>query len=487
MRTRTAEDLRRQAVETFAHELVATHLIVGMQPQGGRESEAALGTMVAALRAAAAAGATMPLRLDLSPDCISHGSEPIDSASLQARRLLQCAQIQGIEAICFEEGLTPVEAGRLMALLLDKQHDQRWQPDVLANAMRNHGIRSVRFVLRTGTSAQHQRLGTDVRDAVRHYQELADALHENHTLAHRDLDLNMASASTVIERAIQQLEVEPSGLLAVATKDSVDRFTTGHSVRVALLALRVARAAGASRSQLLQVGTAALLHDIGKSKVPHEILFKQGSLNNEEWGYLAEHPRLGAQILLEQPVVDPTAVGAAFSHHVCGNGTRGYPRSPLPIPPGSTSRLVRVCDVFEALTSVRPYKRALTPCEAYTVMFRAEADFDSRWLHFFVRTLGAYPQGSHLRLDDGSEALVLEQGSRADRPIVRLLNGPGGTALSAGQPTRVPVGEMHEGQVRQVAAVITPERTIETGAGPSEWLTQTAHSPCLRRTPTGSA
>ena len=487
MRTRTADEVRRQAIEAFAHELVASHLVVGMQPAGGRESEAALVSLVAALHTAVASGTAMPLRLDLSPECISHQGEAIASASLQARRLLQCAQIQGIEAICFGEGLTPVEAGRLMALLLDKDHDQRWQPDALANAMRHRGIRSVQFVLQTGAGAKKPNLTTDVREAMRQYQDLADALHENNTLARRDLDLDMASASTVIERAIQQLEVEPSGLLAVATKDSVDRFTTGHSVRVALLALRVARAAGATRNQLLQVGTAALLHDIGKSKVPHEVLFKQGSLNNEEWAYLAEHPRLGAQILLEQPVVDPTAVGAAFSHHVCGNGTRGYPRSPFPIPPGSTSRLVRVCDVFEALTSVRPYKRALTPCEAYTVMFRAEGDFDPRWLHFFVRTLGAFPQGSHVRLDDGSEALVMEQGTRADRPIVRLLSGAGGTALLPGQPDRVPIGELHEGQVRQVAAVLTPDRTIDTGAGPSEWLTQTAHSPCLRRTHSGSA
>ena len=159
----------------------------------------------------------------------------------------------------------------------------------------------------------------------------------------------------------------------------------------------------------------------------------------------------------------------------------GYPQPALPLVPSGASRLIRVCDVFEALTSVRPYKKALTPIEAYAVMFRNQKDFDGPWLRRFVRTLGLFPTGSRVRLDDGAEALVTGQGQRANEPIVQLLTGPGGSDLAAGQDVRVVIGREVEGQVRTIAAVSTHDRCIdvpEFEPGP-DVLTSSAHDACL--------
>ncbi|MCK5942103.1 MAG: HD domain-containing protein, partial [Planctomycetes bacterium] len=254
------------------------------------------------------------------------------------------------------------------------------------------------------------------------------------------------------------------------------------SVRVALLALQVARGLGASRDQLVRVGSAALMHDIGKSKVPQEVLFKQGRLTKEEWHWMAQHPRLGAQLLIEQHEhVDPRTVGAAFCHHMSPNG-RGYPDAMMPMQPSATSCLIRVCDVFEALTAVRPYKRAMAPIEAFAVMLRNADDFDARWLNSFVKTLGLFPNGTRVELADGSDGVVVAQGEQLTTPTVRLLTAAGGEELPADHPETVVIGEPFEGRVPRIASVKTQDRELAVPEfDPRDPATHgpTAHDACL--------
>jgi HD-GYP domain-containing protein (c-di-GMP phosphodiesterase class II) len=223
-------------------------------------------------------------------------------------------------------------------------------------------------------------------------------------------------------------------------------------VRVALIALEVARAAGASEHQLLLVGNAGLLHDIGKSRLPQEVLFKQGALDEDEWRAMAEHPRLGAQLLVEQDDVHPSAIGAAFCHHMAPAGG-GYPDALVRFDPSGISRLIRICDVFEALTAVRPYKRDLTPLEAMARMNRQAEQFDRRWLRFFFRTVGIYPIGTRLRLDGGESALVVRHGSSCERPVVRLLTDAAGRPLAEDRP-ELEIGVPVDGRTPRVAAVL---------------------------------
>lgn len=197
---------------------------------------------------------------------------------------------------------------------------------------------------------------------------------------------------------------------------------------------------------------------------------------------MAQHPRLGAQVLLEQHTeVDPRAIGAAFCHHMGPTG-RGYPDPAIPIAPSGISRLVRVCDVFEALTSVRPYKRALTPVEAYAVMFRNATDFDPSWLRLFVKTLGLFPAGSRVHLEDGSEALVTVQTECPERPEVRVITGPGGADLPDGHPGTLRIGVPFEGRTPRIVGVGTHDRCIavpEFDQNEPQVLTQTVHTGCL--------
>ncbi|MEO6597646.1 MAG: HD domain-containing phosphohydrolase [Planctomycetota bacterium] len=460
MKTPTIAELQLAAVTTFAHELVAASLNRLLHARDHRFVTDALEEMVDALRHAAALGIDMPLQLQLGEDRIHFEGKELTGPSLQARTLLRRCSERHIAILGFGGGLDPEEANRCLDLLLLPQNQDAFARNNRDAVLSAFGIRNLRWSLQSPGDPGDRHSHVDPsQKALHQYQDLADCLQQNHLRAHRDMELAVDEAADVVERTVAQFD-EPSLLLSLATQDDVDRFTVGHSVRVALLALQVARALGGEREQLVHVGTAALMHDIGKSKVPQHILFKQGALTTEEWHWMAQHPRLGAQILLEQHAeVDPSTIGAAFCHHMGPTG-RGYPQPTVPVSPSGISHLVRVCDVFEALTSVRPYKRALMPIEAYAVMFRNEQDFDPAWLRRFARTLGLFPTGSRVHLDCGAEALVVAQTKCPEHPVVRLLSGRDGTALVADQPSEVQIGQALEGRVPRILGVTTHDRCV---------------------------
>lgn len=482
MSTASTAELRATAVVDFAHALVTATLNRQLHDRDGRFVHDSLQDVVQALRRCEQLGVEMPLSLQCSDDRLFHDGVPLAGPSLQARSLLRRCAERELAVLSFAPGLTADEANRLLDLLLLAQNRTAFQRQSRDTALSALGIRHVRVMLRSpGEPDDRYRPLASADRALHAYQDLAECLQQNHALASRDQELAVEATAGLVERAVAEVD-EPSMLLALATQDDVDRFTVGHSVRVALLALQVARGLGASREQLVQVGSAALLHDIGKSKVPQEVLFKQGRLSDEEWQWMAQHPRLGAQLLLEQhETVDPRAIGAAFCHHMRPDGG-GYPQPAVPLLPCGSSRLVRVCDVFEALTSVRPYKRALTPIEAYAVMFRNECDFDPVWLRRFAHTLGLFPNGSRVTLRDGSLAMVTEQGERPERPFVQLLTGAAGAPLVADQPTRLQVGSCVAGRPVAIASVAMHERLVavpDLDPADPEILTQTAAHACL--------
>ncbi len=476
------EELQANAVAMFVHDLVVVALNRMLHPADSRFVTDALHDVVRALRHASGVGIEMPLQLQFGDDRIHYDGRPLDGPSLQARSLLRCCAEREIAAISFAPELGADELNRCFDLLLLSHNKDALTRDQRDVVLRAFGIRNVRITLCSAADPSDRCAGVDdTQRALHQYQDLAECVQQNHLLAHRDQELAVDAAAAAVERTMNQFE-EPSLLLSLATQDDVDRFTVGHSVRVALLALQVARALGATREQLVHVGAAALMHDIGKSKVPQEVLFKQGRLTADEWHWMAQHPRLGAQLLMEQhQTVDAHSIGAAFCHHMGPTGI-GYPQPVLPIVPSGISRLVRVCDVFEALTSVRPYKRALTPVEAYAVMFRNETDFDPAWLRRFVRTLGLFPTGTRVRLDCGTEGVVLAQTACPERPEVRLLHGPDGADLPAGHPDHIAVGVPFEGRVPRIASVGTHDRCIQVpDFDPAEpqILTQSVHHACL--------
>ncbi|MGK0480895.1 MAG: putative nucleotidyltransferase with HDIG domain [Planctomycetota bacterium] len=252
--------------------------------------------------------------------------------------------------------------------------------------------------------------------------------------------MGQASAGTAVQldvaRSVSEsiIAVGQSGfdnLMQLAERPEFDVFTVQHSLRVSLLATYVASQLGASREALIEIGAAAMFHDVGKGRIPEEVLYKPGRLDDDERRVIATHPQLGTEILLESPAVSACALGAAWGHHLRYDG-KGYPEHRPWFAVTKATSLIQVCDVFEALTARRPYKAPYSPARAFKILYSDAGAYDPAVLSAFTRSMGLFPPGRFVLLSDGSLGRVARAGKALDRPVVRSF--PRGEVLDLEEP-----------------------------------------------------
>jgi len=255
-------------------------------------------------------------------------------------------------------------------------------------------------------------------------QAMYDSVERAHACAAQGRAPDVDGTRSVAQRLAGAAGTMDQDLLQAVRYPDFDTYTVGHSVRLAVLAVMVARSLGGDQSALTELGAAGLLHDVGKSRIPEEILFKPGRLDDDERVVMNTHAVLGAEILMESRGSSPMVVAAAWGHHL-HHGGGGYPELPFTPRRNWVTGLLQVCDVFEALTAVRPYKTSLSPRRAYEIMAANASIFEPGPLQAFARAVGLYPPGCRVRLNDGAVGTVLAAGARMDRPRVHLVPGAG--------------------------------------------------------------
>lgn len=226
------------------------------------------------------------------------------------------------------------------------------------------------------------------------------------------LDEILANSSVLVElTAIRGLLDEQEYLFA-------------HSVRVAALTLLLGLHSGLDRRELTVLGMGALLHDVGKVRVPLSILTKEGPLTQEERAQIQLHPVHGFEILRRHRELDRRAVHVAYQHHERWDGS-GYPRGLQGTEIHRFARLTAVADVFDALTSPRPYRPAWPVHQALTfIADEGGRSLDPAVVRTFLARVAPYPVGTLVRLNTGEEALVVRLNPIAPaRPVVRVWNG----------------------------------------------------------------
>lgn len=185
-----------------------------------------------------------------------------------------------------------------------------------------------------------------------------------------------------------------------------DDYTFAHSLNVAIIALFIGRFIGLGEEELLRLGLGALLHDLGKLKIPQEILRKPTTLNPSEWQVVKQHPLMAKQLLDEQKGVEDLVKFVPLEHHERLDKS-GYPLRLDPWEIHLFARIVAVADVYEALTSERPYRKALPLSEVVEyLMGNAGYKLDDVVVRTFVSRLSPYQVGDVVRLSDGREAVV---------------------------------------------------------------------------------
>ncbi len=168
----------------------------------------------------------------------------------------------------------------------------------------------------------------------------------------------MAEVEAIVHGLAVTIHREQHLVLPLLDLKTFDQYTTTHSCNVSMLSIGLAEALGLSASQVRAIGSAALLHDIGKTRIPHEVLVKPGRLTDAEFAYMKAHPVEGAKILTQRGTGNVLAATVAYEHHIWFNGKGGYPSVSFRRDAHYASRIVHVCDIYDALCSKRPYRDA---------------------------------------------------------------------------------------------------------------------------------
>ena len=197
----------------------------------------------------------------------------------------------------------------------------------------------------------------------------------NHFIVTRDQELDLSPTLAVSEELRSAADQQTMDIMNLMRYPDYDSYTVGHSVRVSTLALTVGKEMGWPEHMWTELASAGLLHDLGKGKVPEEILYKPGKLTDEERKVAESHAAIGANILLAQGDASPLCVAAAWGHHIRSDGG-GYPKVPAWAVKSPIAGLIQVCDVFEALTAARPYKNPLPPRRAFEIILKDRHAFD---------------------------------------------------------------------------------------------------------------
>ncbi|CAM3997867.1 HD-GYP domain-containing protein [Roseateles saccharophilus] len=212
----------------------------------------------------------------------------------------------------------------------------------------------------------------------------------------------------IVEEVASSLARNPSAFISLARLKTRDDYTYMHSVAVCGLMVALARHMGMGDDEAREAGLAGLLHDVGKMQMPLDVLNKPGALTDAEFSVMRSHPERGWELLKEGAKVPAAALDVCLHHHEKIDGT-GYPHKLAGEQISLLARMGAVCDVYDAITSTRPYKNAWDPAGSLQRMAQWKGQFDPAIFQAFVKSVGIYPTGTLVRLQSGRLGVVVDQ------------------------------------------------------------------------------
>lgn len=232
--------------------------------------------------------------------------------------------------------------------------------------------------------------------------------------------VNTETVMPLVEEIAASIKRNEGALISLVRLKTQDDYTYMHSVAVCAMMTALAKELGLDDTEIRQAGLAGLMHDIGKAAVPLDILNKPGALTDQEFTKVKQHPEQGHALLLQANIQDPVTLDVCLHHHEKMDGS-GYPKQLKGDQISLFAKMGAVCDVYDAVTSNRPYKTGWEPGVSLQRMAQWKNHFDEVVFKAFVKSVGIYPIGSVVLLKSGRLAVVIDQSTKSLlQPIVKL-------------------------------------------------------------------
>ncbi len=277
---------------------------------------------------------------------------------------------------------------------------------------------------------------------------------------------NIRKIKRVVQGIVDQVLNEETSLIGLTAIRDYDEYTFTHSVNVCIFSIALGRRLGMTKLQLYELGLAALMHDIGKSRVPLDLLQKTGELTDEEWRWMSAHPWLGVLVLFQfrrqQDELSYRAMTVCHEHHMKIDLT-GYPKTVRPRQVSVLSKIVSIADGYDAATSRRVYRtEVLAPSDVLEEMRdNPRRGLDPVLVKAFINLLGIYPVGTLVVLDTFELAIVSAANPNPEalsRPIVKIISDAQGNAIRPPLVVDLAVPEAGVQFTRTIIKTADPDR-----------------------------
>ncbi|MEC4889506.1 MAG: HD-GYP domain-containing protein [Nitrospira sp.] len=281
-------------------------------------------------------------------------------------------------------------------------------------------------------------------------------------------DINMDAVNQVVADMADSVLRNPDALTSLSRLKHFDEYTFFHSVNTSLLAISMGRNLGFVGEEIHQLGVGTLLHDIGKTKIPLEILNKPGKYEPHEFEIMKQHALRGAEVLSGTTDLPDCFLKPALEHHERVDGS-GYPYQRTGDQLSQFGLISAVVDIYDAITSERCYHKAKPAHEAlqFLYLISQKGHLDPRLVQRFIQVVGVYPVGSLVVLNTGELAVVGRLNHETPlTPVVIVVKGPGNVLLS--QPETIDLAVQEKNTVRRTIVSVTDRAT--TGISPGIYL-----------------
>lgn len=352
---------------------------------------------------------TRPLvRLDVIRGILNYNGDPLPRESQVHARVLAEFAALGIDSVHVGSGVNRDEI-RAVGQFLAHDHRGPGTGAPVVERLAERGVRNLNLgrILPINRRVKERLPEAPDRLHDKGYQESAELAAGMFDRLEQGFAPDVRSIHDLLEMLVGKVARSSVALSQVMALKHYENRSYLHSVNVALLSVRLGERLGLERPELMQLAEAALLHDVGKTRVPVEILTKTGRPTEREWRVIRRHPLIGAEMLSELDGLGPLTPVVALEHHLDFSGG-GYPDLGDERRPHAISQIVSVVDVYESVTGARTYREPATPDRACVVLARMAGDkLNPALVKAFVSVVTFFPIGSIVRTSRGEVGVVV--------------------------------------------------------------------------------